>query len=93
MVDDELWRLWEMLPTHVGDSIGIGNLAELMELSVDRTLRLLRELEPHGARCTKGDLVSAPFIVHPAQLPGSRFVFVGSYVALRELRSAPGAER
>ncbi len=57
MYDDELWRLWEMLPTHVGDSIGIGNLAELMELSVDRTLRLLNDLVPHGARCTKGERV------------------------------------
>ncbi len=50
-------QLWEMLPTCPEESIGIRNIAELMGMSVDRTLRSLQDLESRGARCCKGTLV------------------------------------
>jgi hypothetical protein len=57
MTTDELSRLWELLPTDIVDSIGIGDLAASMGLSVDRTLELLTDLVPRGARCCRGDRV------------------------------------
>ncbi len=57
--DDELrrLRLWELLPKCVEQSIGIVDLAASMGLDVDRTLQLLTDLVPRGARCCRGTRV------------------------------------
>ncbi len=74
MTTDELSRLWELLPTDIVDAIGIGDLAASMGLSADRTLQLLNDLVPRGARCCRGDRVGN---TAPAS-PLGRFAFTGS---------------